>query len=41
MSADNSVRSWRKIRSWIVTLGACGFVLGMIYLMLSGQFLPR
>ncbi len=33
--------SVRKIRTWIVAIGAWVFVLGMIYLMISGQFLPR
>ena len=29
---------WRRVRNWIVNLGACWFVIGILYLMLTGQF---
>jgi hypothetical protein len=38
---SDQARGWRKVRSWIVTIGACWFVVGMVYLMLTGQFMAR
>ncbi len=29
---------WRRVRNWIVILGACWFVVGILYLILTGQF---
>ncbi len=35
---SNWVIDWHRVRNWIVNLGAAWFVIGMLYLMLTGQF---
>lgn len=31
------IRGWRKVGSWVVVIGAWWFVLGLLFLMLTGQ----
>jgi hypothetical protein len=35
---SDRVIDWPRMRNWIVNFGAAWFVIGMLYLMLTGQF---
>ncbi len=35
---SDRVIDWPRVRNWIVNFGAAWFVIGMLYLMLTGQF---
>ncbi len=35
---SDRVIGWKRVRTWIVNLGAAWFVLVLLYLMLTGRF---
>ncbi len=34
----DQIIDWQRVRTWIVNVGAAWFVIGILYLMLTGQF---